>query len=1707
MNSTIHDYIIRISTPEGFGGGFIFSPSSDSSEAYIITARHCLTDKSDIPLKKDNIVIQFLLDGEWQSYDLNDTDVILLGENFDTEDIGIIIVPLSILPSCIDLEHAPKLCEHPRDSICAEITGIPKAVQNKRKRTLYRLNVVGDRDYDNEIQIEVADPITGHYNSDNLVEGYSGSPIVLKTEIADYVCGIFRSYEITTKRVLGINLHLVNTLLENYRYEILPLLSIETNQDILNAIKQLNSNTERVLSRIRDKVGVINLERSKLTSALIKKINDSKFTIVYGNPGVGKSSIVKRAFHELGESHSIIALQGEQLDKNSLIEIFRQNPFGFVPELEYVLSSNYFTKHKILLIDSIEKLLETKNADTILDFFALIAKRDDIKIVMTCRSYAIESLKIRFLRQFPIFSDFKIPVLSDDELLKVEREYPQLKSLLEKESLAKVLEIPFNLDLAVNLASGTVMEDVDSEMAFRKIMWDYVIESRISHCEASVKRLRGEVFMLIAITRTAGMSTYAFIDTPHDTIIEALYHDGIIDKEPTTGRGYAASHDIFEDWALERHIEENFQRYAIAEGRYDHFYIALDTTAAIRRAFRIWFSEKMQIGSPQANELMKLTLSEKEVENYWKDEILVAIMQSPYSKIFLEENKVFLFQDNFKYFTRSIFVLKVACQKLDLTNLNLYKPEEKTKFYHNVNLIPFGDGWQNMISFVNDNISSLERQFPKIINMILEWKKGIKDSSLPPEAREVAMIILAYFKSFETEDKDSEYLSSLDSYLEDCIRLLLRLSEVVSEEVRELIYKAHTTKISNRKNGLKRVYGSIIKFVISGDESKIVSMNYPELVIEILEEKWFYYPPPPAEEIKNDHENQFIYKGHYENKENSFGISAEIDLRYFPASPYQTPISYLLLKKPVHTINFIVKLLNHCTLAYLQSDYDKKSTYQIESSDRTKFELQFTDGSVNTQHASATLWTMFRGTYIAVPDLIESVLMALEQFLLSLAGIREETIETEEDKSFLLIWDYAFETLLKKSNNVMGSAVLMSVAMAHPKLGATKVLPLLGFKDIYNWDILRVVKESSAFSPLGTMRNAREHQIKLHNFQKLEHRKIMIRDFVRDHSTGKLAPQIHKILDALYEDPKADEQWKLQVSYMDYRKYQVTAKVPEGYLVEAIVDESLQHIVDEYKKDAEESSVVSIATNWSFKKFQYTPVEDESYKKWQDVFKVIKDAEQNTKINVIEKNTGLTAGIGVRDYFVNLNEIERNWCTDKICAIIEYDLHRADEKIGFFGFTHTPLETEISYSVLPLLMHLSEGELKSKLKRYIFLALISYRGNLEKKPLFKTIHNYLWKNDPNFMENCIAGIYHYSSFSKLLYRTRHLQISSVALQKRGLVLFIDKLIKYFKGSGKISEINAGDEKLSRDQKIIEVRRKYDELIKSIEISDNEILLESIEFDDNNIDILLEIHKLIPYDTESLKLQGFCLSLLKYILNNLNKKDYRVTHDQFNYQSLHEFGEFSAKYMLNQKLEVASNFFETMTDIVFESSDERKMRNKVKDFISQRLEDLHLAYLADESKLRYWNLLEKFIDKCTKAKVFTFDKQLLFNHYYMSDSYQFNWLPLAGKKQLLLDFIDAGANLDNSIKLVSGIGFTEMMPDAVEVIASRMSKDRIDYENSYYFDKLIIQAYHDSTYRKALQSNVKLRNSFIKILDLLINKNASSSAYIIREDFIFSKSLH
>ena len=372
--TTAKDFIVRIENPEGYSGGFIYSPTQDAELIYVLTARHSLVSTNEVPWTAQELSIEFLIENKWSKYNLQTDDIIIFGKNNEVEDIGVLVIKKSSLPVILDYTKCPSLCMVPQKDHHLEITGYPKIVQNELKRTLYQLKTLNDKDYSNQIQIEVADPLTGEYNDDNLVEGYSGSPIFVKVKNTLSCCGLFLAYEKKNKRILGINLILINDLLLSKDLQTLPLLEIETDETILDAIEKLDKNSLRVLSRVRNSVGKVNLPRIKITDKATKLIKSNSLLIFTGKPGTGKSSLVKNVLENLKNEYQTLAFQGEQLDRESIEQLFSEPPFSFTTTFDDILNSSAYGKHKILLIDSIEKVLVTNNADTILDFFELLSK-------------------------------------------------------------------------------------------------------------------------------------------------------------------------------------------------------------------------------------------------------------------------------------------------------------------------------------------------------------------------------------------------------------------------------------------------------------------------------------------------------------------------------------------------------------------------------------------------------------------------------------------------------------------------------------------------------------------------------------------------------------------------------------------------------------------------------------------------------------------------------------------------------------------------------------------------------------------------------------------------------------------------------------------------------------------------------------------------------------------------------------------------------------------------------------------------------------------------------------------------------------------------------------------------------------------------------------------------------------------------------------
>src|SRR6266853_1714528 len=260
---------------------------------------------------------------------------------------------------------------------------------------------------------------------------------------------------------------------------------------------------------------------------------------------------------------------------------------------------------------------------------------------------------------------------------------------------------------------GYTIEGTTSSSDFKGVLWHKLICT--SYTRNNIHVRREECFLKIAQKRAEEGHFFVKADSCEDEVLHSLEADEIIKHDSTTG-GYFITHDIYEEWALEKLIERIFSR---AEDHRD-FFQSLGSSLPIRRAFRAWLSEKLFQKPAEVKLLVETTISDDSVDSFWKDEVWISVLLSEYSETLFR-----LFENTFlaegqKLLIRIVFLLRIACKEIDesfLQSLGLQKTDGislKTLFTR-----PKGSVWNSTINFIHTHMGGLGLQHMHIILSLL----------------------------------------------------------------------------------------------------------------------------------------------------------------------------------------------------------------------------------------------------------------------------------------------------------------------------------------------------------------------------------------------------------------------------------------------------------------------------------------------------------------------------------------------------------------------------------------------------------------------------------------------------------------------------------------------------------------------------------------------------------------------------------------------------------------------------------------------------------------------------------------------------------------------------------------------------------------------------------------------------------------------------
>lgn len=1065
-------------------------------------------------------------------------------------------------------------------------------------------------------------------------------------------------------------------------------------KSVIDFLNELSRHTESILESIHSEINfnnkIVKIDRSLVTERLNEAIASSPLVILSGEAGVGKTAVIKDLYNQIKDNVPFFVFKANEFNISNVNQLVKD--YGDFTLLD--LTQHYRdSKEKYIVIDSAEKLADIERPEVFQEFLAT-SRNGDWKIIFTTRLGYLDDLKYAFIQIYNVgFKPVNIPNLTNEELDAISTTYQF--NLPQSKRLRELLQKPFYLN--EYLHNYTEVKTMISYAEFKDAIWNKQI-TKSSYQKDNAHRKREECFLEIARKRATSGNFFVTVNEFDGETLQQLETDEIIKFDSNAG-GYFITHDIYEEWALDKLIERAFRKFI----DHEQFYKDLGSSLSIRRAFRSWLSEKLASNDNDVMTLIETTISNELIERHWKDEALVAILLSNHSSVLLDhfEQKLLelptkdVEQDesysmgktstiHSKYenslLHRILFLLRIACKEVDQDILNRFGISNFDDIALTVLFTrPKGNGWDNVINFINKHKEELDLSYMHTILPLLDdWNKYHKQGKTKKNAGQVALF---YFD--EITKNDGLAYSSRHESKDQAIRIILNGSSEIREELKAIFNEVVAKKdISHRG----RYYDLVSTALSNLTESAVIAENLPKEVIALANLFWFYQPPSDTS----------WYSDHRTDIGKYFDLASH-NLDHFPASALQTPTFRLLQVAPKEAVDFILSFTNKSIEFFAKSEFAEHEVEEVDV-------FVDPDKSVK-QYICNRIWNMYRGTQVA-PALLESMHMALERWLL----MHAKTEPSEIIESWCLY-------LVNNSRSASITSVVVSIVLAQPSKLFNVAQVLFRTKEFFFYDTVRMENDLTAKShySIGYGLNDRHKIFQDERIMSCEdeHRKLSLENlalkyqvFATEDEGEEVAKKrqevLWKIFDEYYaqlpnksEETEDDKTWRLYLARMDRRKMSITTEMKD----EQVLINFNPEIDPELKQYSEESLAESSQLLkhlplklWSRHRHEGNRDEYKKYPQYEDDYKLVisdtkevisglrNDNSENERFILFYHSVPAYAcAVLIRDYFDKLDAEEREFCKNIILEYASLPL-RADYQYQIADGVSAAI------SVLPLLL-------------------------------------------------------------------------------------------------------------------------------------------------------------------------------------------------------------------------------------------------------------------------------------------------------------------------------------------------------------------------------------------------------------------------------------
>jgi len=994
-------------------------------------------------------------------------------------------------------------------------------------------------------------------------------------------------------------------------------------------LRALKDHTAPILRKIRSTLGAaFHLPRTALVQQVLDQLESAQVVIVSGGAGSGKSAIGKEVMARLAPDHFAFAFRAEEFAKAHIDETLQaaQVP-GNSEAVAAVLAAQ---GRKIILIESMERLLERSTRDAFSDLIARVTADADLRLLITCRDYSTEQVRESFLRQ-PGLAQAAVlaPPLEDSELDEIAAAIPELARPLSHPPLRNILRNPYFLDKALEIPWSAERPLPESEREFRREFWrDLVRVDRDG--VVGLGRRREQGLQEIAIRRARALSEYVPLGDLDPAVVASLKADSLIispDGQPSL---IATAHDVLEDWAILEWFEE---RHLAETASFVELAAAIGTHPAIRRSYRKWISELLEREPAAADRLFVAATGDAREGAQFRDDTLVSILRAPLATELLARHEAALVANDCALLKRVIHLLRVACVAVPEWARGLRE-------HGSVFNVPEGPAWPAVLKIVNDHLQRFgEADQPLLIGLIEDAVRGVSWWAPEPPGEPfiagIAYTFLSHLRGWRSDDARGRVL-----------KIIAKIPKADPARFEAALRGTHEEEDERDRD---RVAEGFQDLLLTGAEGMPAVRDLPQLMVSVAAE----YLLASEEELHRDK-----YRHYSLEVDLHFGIRGGHRHDFSPASALQGPWLPLLRHHPGIALKFYYQVFNHSIDWYVHPRLPEplEPAWEIE--------LTFSDGTLHKQWGNPRLWTAYRGLSVS-PYALQSMLMALEMWLLEVATTQPEQL----DKVLLAI--------LRRSQSAALSAVVASVAIAHPHLAGEALLVLLSAPDYLRFDRERWAHESQT-AALANMFPQLQLEKKLYDDERkqsnaLPHRGRDLENAILNLQFGPLKPRVHALLDrhmaALPEREARSRQdllWELALKRMDLRELTlgepVSVPASEGETTEEAttyvalemkpLEAAVQALVDEGIASREAMNKSLGPWMWAIRVLK-GEADAAQKSQWRERLTEARGVDRDTEDPMGTRNgPGCVAAVCVRDHWSELSPEERAWCMDVVCSEI-----------------------------------------------------------------------------------------------------------------------------------------------------------------------------------------------------------------------------------------------------------------------------------------------------------------------------------------------------------------------------------------------------------------------------------------------------------------------